>query len=170
MGDQAQQLFEMHGGRKPEMTVPTGPVQPQQEKSITDKFDDELLTFGTQITSLSERFRDIGYMADIISELYDLRHRLVERKHELLRIYYKFDRKYKEGYAKRLEHYATGYDRKLTAAERERMAAGDMSGDKYNMDLLMNHINQIDAYFKTTVDMGFGVKSRIEVEDYLRKQ
>lgn len=136
---------------------------------LIEKFDKELVEWDKMIYKLAGMMKDIGRMVDVQSELYEQRHKLVDRKHKLLRTFFKFEKHYKKQYGLKLDHYATGYDRKLTAGERDKMAEADMTDVKYDMDILENHINQIDQIFKTVENMIFGIKHRLDLEDYLRK-
>jgi len=140
-----------------------------KEDLLIKSFDKELAEWDVIIKSLSTRMRDITKCVDVQGDGYDYRHKIVDKKHKLLRTLSKYNKKYKEDYNKRLNHYATNYDRKLTAAEREKMVLGDMAAYKYRVDLLENHINHIDQTFKSIENMIFGLKYRLELEDYLRK-
>jgi len=168
LSPEAKALFEIHGQGTPRVIIPEAEMTTEQR--ITKQFDSEIEEWGTIIYSMSSRMTDIAKCVDVQMDLFDNRHRVIDRKHKLLRDLSKFEKKYKEKIAERLKFYTTGYDRKLTAGERDKMAEADTAQLKYNIDLLENHINQIDQTFKLIENMIFGLAHRIKLEDYLRKQ
>lgn len=166
LSPEAKVLFDLHGQGTPD----SGSTKTKTpEEIITDQFDIEIIKWGGRINSMSSRMRDIGKCVDVQMDLYDYRHEVVDRKHKLLRDLAKFNKKYKEDRAKKLGHYATNFDRKLTAGEREKMVDSDTAKLKYIIDLLENHVNQMDQTFRLIENMIFGLKHRIDLEDYLRK-
>ena len=167
----AMALFEVQG-QTPAPNIPTlDSVSGDDEaiKKILSNFDGELVKWDGMIESITSRMRDIGKCVDVQMDLYDHRHQIVDRKHKLLRTLAKFSMKYKEQRAARLLHYTGNYDRKLTTGERDKMVDSDTAKMKYKMDLLENHVNQIDQIFKLIENVIFGLKHRLELEAYLRK-
>jgi len=168
LSSDAKALFDIHGQGTPRPVIPESEMSAEQK--ITKQFDEEMEKWGGIIYSMSHRMTDISKCIDVQMDLFDNRHRVIDRKHKLLRQLSKFEKKYKEKYAERLKYYTTGYDRKLTTGERAQMADADTSTMKYNIELLENHINQIDQTFKLIENMIFGLAHRIKLEEYLRKQ
>ena len=168
LSPEAKALFDVHGQGTPKPVIPESEMSAEQK--ITKQFDEEMEKWGNIIYSMSSRMTDIAKCVDVQMDLFDNRHRIIDRKHKLLRNLNKFEKKYTEKYAERLTYYTTGYDRKLTAGERAQMTNADTAQIKYNIDLLENHINQIDHTFKLIENMIFGLGHRIKLEEYLRKQ
>lgn len=164
----AQALLDVHGQGTPKSVIPESEMTAEQR--IIKQFDEEMDKWGGLIYSMSSRMTDIAKCVDVQMDLFDNRHRVIDRKHKLLRQLSKFQKKYTEKYAERLAYYTTGYDRKITATERAQMTNADTAQLKYNIDLLENHINQIDHTFKLIENMIFGLGHRIKLEEYLRKQ
>lgn len=137
---------------------------------ILSGFERERKTWGGDIKNLAERMRDIAKLIDVQCDLFTYRQNCVERKHELLIELNKYNRKYKVMVANRLSYYNKDYDRKLTTTEKDRMIEGDTSELKYWLDSIEDQVNFFDQVFKNIDNMIFGIKHRIELEGYLRKQ
>ena len=159
----AKAIFEMSVEGKDEQ-------KPKVGTDIMSAFENERKLWSGDIRNLAERMRDIGKLIDVQVDLFTFRQRCVERKHELLIDLNKYNKKHKTMLAQRLAHYHTNYDRKLTGPEKERMIDGDVADLKYWLDTIEDQVNFFDQVFKNIDNMIFGIKHRIELEDYLRKQ
>lgn len=165
LSPEAHNLFKMHSAIS-NADVKQEVLNPQ-DKLMKD-FEDERDKWGAQMNIMAKSFDKIRDIINLQMDLYHNRHVAHDRKITLLSEWNRFNKKYKVNLGDRLKYYNKDFDRKLTTGEKDKLAEADVSGLKFLMDCIQNQIDYFEGVVKHIDNMIFGLKYRMEMEEYMR--
>ena len=138
-----------------------------------EKFFDERRSYWMQVvSSMNERLLRMDDITSLQGEIFSRRQEAVENYHNLSAILAKKAKVYKENSAQkykeiRLLKVSQGSNTYMFPTEgsvREQIEA-QLSGDKYLIDIIENHINYLDNTIKTIDGIIYSISNRIKVEE-----
>jgi len=139
--------------------------QSSSEKSFADVFADERIEWMEKLKDTSARFRKIEDMAEVQVILYSDRQIALEYMFKLMSIHTKLKKVMLEAWKKAYDNLENA-DIRYNDKERMKMADNAISAVKYKTDTVSNHIEYFRETIKTIDNMIFGVKHRIDIENY----
>lgn len=141
----------------------------ERKKSIEEKFEDRRVYLKNFIVSLAEEFRgEIEKLAETQTKIFSERQRILEEMYGLISKHSKFKKKkslqWKEEYKKLSEEsdFRYGEKEKLKLIDEKLATITDV------MDQIEAQIDYLKESVKTVDNMVFGVKHRIDIEDFKR--
>jgi hypothetical protein len=115
--------------------------------------------------------RNIREVAEVQVDLFSDRQKVLEYCHTLGQILSKLNAEHRKKKRELLVHYTEGRSElnvKYGANEKTTIIEGDLSELKYRIELVDGHISGMNEVSKTIDHMLYGIKTRIQLEDYLR--
>ncbi len=136
---------------------------------LKDKFAKEREEWQVKIKDMSTRMYRIEKLAEVQTDFLSNRQVIIEYNHELLSHLSSLNKIYRQKKRDKFEKYGTDYDLKLQKAEKEIMVDGDLAELKERVEILDNQIKFYNSTIQT-IDHGlYGIKSRIQLEEFRRK-
>jgi len=148
---------------------------PQQTSSNNDinqqlieRFKNERKEWTDRIKDMSERLRDIYKVADLQVDIYSYRQVAVEYCHTLQTHLTKVIHTFRARKIERWEHYTRNYDLRMDKDPKELHIFVDIADINERKELLQNHLEFFRETIKTIDTISFGIKHRIQLEEYRR--
>ena len=139
------------------------------EKSDFNKlFETERFNWKEKIQILALEMKDIKTLAKAQVDLFSQRQVLLEYSYKLASIVSKLNSKYRTEKSKKLKDYSEKSDIRYGANEKNVLIEGDISEITEKIDLVEGHRKYIDQTVQTIDHMLYGIRQRIDLEDYLR--
>lgn len=136
---------------------------------LEQKFLEERNKWTKEISNCASSIRNLGSMADLQVDLYTKRQQALEYMHQLMDMFSKLNRIYKE---KRKEEFEklirVDYDVRLKGKENDFILDAKLSTMDYKKDLVRDQINFYRETVKSIDSIIFGLKHRLEAEQYRR--
>lgn len=142
--------------------------QVSSNDKIIKKFSSERKYWTELITSMSQRLKNIYELADLQVDLYSQRQIAVDYTHELLTFISKLNSIYRSKKNDRWDYYTRNYDLRLDKEPKETKIAVDLSEIVERREHLQTHLDFMRETIRTIDTMCFGIKHRIQLEDYKR--
>ena len=117
---------------------------------------------------MSERLRDIYKVADLQTDIYSYRQVAVEYCHTLQVHLQKVNHIFRARKIERWEHYTRNYDLRMDKEPKELHIYVDIVDINERRELLLNHLEFMRETIKTIDTISFGIKHRIQLEEYRR--
>lgn len=140
-------------------------TQASSDKPFSEKFADERIEWTDKVKSMSIRFKKVEELVDVQVDLYTSRQIAIEYQYRLIGIHTKLKKNILEAWKKAYDDLENA-DIRYNDKERTRLAEAATSGTKINADIVSNHIEFFRETVKTIDSMIFGVKHRIEIENF----
>jgi hypothetical protein len=146
----------------------------QQEASsekpvgYVERFEQERAEWTEKVRGIAYRFKNIDDMIDVQVDLYSERQRSAEYMHELQVLQSKLKKAWIAEYKKAYDATIMDQDYRYSEKERQRIAEDKSAGSKLKLDILQVHVDFFRETTKTIDNMIFGVKHRLEIEDFRR--
>jgi hypothetical protein len=140
--------------------------QDSSEKTFTEKFTDERAEWTKTIQSISGRFKIVENLAEVQIELYSKRQIAIEYQYKLIGIHSKLKKMLVLQWKKAYEDAGKNEDLRYSEKEKTRHAEAATVELKYKSESLSNQIDFFRDTVKTIDNMIFGVKHRIEIENF----
>ena len=137
------------------------------EQLIT-RFKKEREEWTERIKNMSERLKDIYEIAELQVDLYSYRQIAVEYCHTLMVHLSKVNHVFRARKIERWEHYTRNYDLRMDKDPKELHIYVDIADVNERKELLQNHLDFMRESTKTIDSMTFGIKYRIQLEEYKR--
>jgi hypothetical protein len=142
------------------------PFSEEKKKDFTESFGDERTSWSNEVRDISRRFRDVDNLAEVQVDLYSKRQEAVEYLYKLMGIFTKLKKIHTVEYKKAYDEAGRNEDIRFSEKEKTRAAETVTVNIKFKMDSVTNHIDFFRETIKTIDNMIFGVKHRIEVENF----
>jgi hypothetical protein len=139
-----------------------------EQISYVERFDKERAEWTEKISSIASRFKMIDNMVDVQVDLYSERQVATDYIHELTVLFSKLKKVYLTEWKKNYEALGLNEDFRYNEREKTKFADEKTSSSKLKMEILQNHIDFFRETVKTIDNMIFGVKHRLEIEDFRR--
>jgi hypothetical protein len=151
-------------------------IETNHQTSSNNKINEELISrFKTErnewtdrVKDLSERMRDIYKVADLQTDVYSYRQIAVEYSHTLMTHLTKVNQVFRARKIERWEHYTRNYDLRMEKDPKELHIFVDIADINERKELLQNHLEFMRETVKTIDTISFGIKHRIQLEEYRR--
>jgi len=105
---------------------------------------------------------------DVQVDLYSERQRAAEYMHQLMVLQSKLKKAWVAEYQKVYNNLLLDQDYRYSEKEKQRIAEEKTSSAKLKLDILQTHVDFFRETTKTIDNMIFGVKHRLEIEDFKR--
>ena len=143
---------------------------PEKEKAssedFSERFQGERTTWSNQVTSIGARFREVENLAEVQVDLYSKRQQALEYQYKLIHIHTKLKHVFAAQYKRALEEAGRMDDVRYSDKERAKIAEAAVNGIRLKMETVANHIEFFRETIKTIDNMIFGVKHRIDIENF----
>ena len=136
--------------------------------SYVERFESERTEWTSEIRAISARFKNIDEMMDVQVDLYSKRQQGVEYMHQLMVLQSRLKKTWLAEYKKAYDGLIMDQDYRYSEKERQRIAEEKTSNSKLKLDILQTHVDFFRETIKTIDNMIFGVKHRLEIEDFKR--
>jgi hypothetical protein len=136
--------------------------------SYVERFESERTEWTSEIRAISARFKNIDEMMDVQVDLYSKRQQGVEYMHQLMVLQSRLKKTWLAEYKKAYDALIMDQDYRYSEKERQRIAEEKTSNSKLKLDILQTHVDFFRETIKTIDNMIFGVKHRLEIEDFKR--
>jgi hypothetical protein len=136
--------------------------------SYVERFQQERNEWTSDITTISSKFKNIDNMVDVQVELYSKRQLGVEYMHQLMVLQSRLKKSWITEYKKAYDSLLLDQDYRYSEKEKQRIAEEKTSTSKTKLEILQSHIDFFRETLKTIDNMIFGVKHRLEIEDFKR--
>lgn len=138
----------------------------EEKKSFIEQFEDEREEWTSAIRKIASQFKIVEGMAEVQVDLYSRRQQAVDYMQQLSVLQSRLKKKYETEWKKAYDDLA--FDDRFSYNEREknRFATEKISDQKLKIDIVQTHIDFFKETIKTIDNMVFGVKHRIEIENF----
>lgn len=143
-------------------------VASSEKLNYFEKFESEREEWSREVSEISKRFRDVDTLMDTQVDLYSKRQQAVEYTHELMVLHARIKKSWMSEWKKHYESLIIDQDYRYSEKERQKFADEKTGDMKLKVDVLQVHIDFFKETTKTIDNMIFGVKHRLEIEDFRR--
>lgn len=121
------------------------------------------------IKTASQKLKQIPDILDLQDSIYTLRQEAAEHWHAMVDLQVRLSKDYKVESAKKFKEYKT-HTNVMYKSETNinSLVEADLVDAKYKIEILDNHISYMKETIQTIDNIIYGIKSRIEVENFLR--
>jgi hypothetical protein len=137
-------------------------------EQLIARFKTERNEWTDRIKDMSERLRDIYKIADLQVDIYSYRQIAVEYCHTLMVHLSKVNQIFRAKKIEKWEHYTRNYDLRMDKEPKELHIYVDIADINERKELLQNHLDYMKETVKTIDTISFGIKHRIQLEEYRR--
>ena len=142
------------------------PDQGSSEKSFLEKFTEEREEWTSTIREISSRFKIVENLAEVQIDLYSKRQIAIEYQYKLIGIHTKLKKLLLEKWKKAYDDAGKNEDYRYSEKEKTKVAEIATVEIKYKTENVSNQIEFFRETVKTIDNMIFGVKHRIEIENF----
>ena len=139
-----------------------------QSQDFEEQFSTERSEWTERIRELSIRMRNIREIAEVQVELYSDRQKLLEYAYKLGQILTKLNAKFRSDRRTKMVYYSEEHNTRYGANEKTALIDGDLSEIKRKIDVVDNQMTFLNETVKTVDHFLFGIKSRIQLETFMR--
>jgi hypothetical protein len=140
----------------------------EEKKDFNKIFEKERAEWKERIGVISLHMKDIKTVAKAQVDLFSQRQILLEYGYQLASIITKLNSKYSSEKAKKMKEYSERSDVRYGATEKTVLIEGDLNEIKGKIELVESHRKFIDQTIQTVDHMLYGIRQRIQLEEYLR--
>jgi hypothetical protein len=140
----------------------------EQQVSYVERFESERNDWTEKVREIAKRFKNVEDLVDVQVDLYSERQRAAEYMHQLMVLQSKLKKNWIAEYKKIYDSLILDQDYRYSEKEKQRIAEEKSSGSKLKLDILQTHVDFFRETIKTIDNMIFGVKHRLEIEDFRR--
>lgn len=139
-----------------------------EKKGFIEQFESERQAWTSLIKNIASRFKIVENMAEVQVDLYSQRQLAVDYMQQLSVLQSRLKKNYESEWKKAYDDLALNQDFRYNERERVKFATERTSTSKLKIDILQIHIEYFRETIRTLDNMIFGVKHRIEIEDFKR--
>lgn len=143
-------------------------IPSSESVGYVERFEQERNDWTEDVRGISSRFKNIDDMVDVQVDLYSKRQLGVEYMHQLMVLQSRLKKTWIAEYKKAYDILILDQDYRYSEKERQRIAEEKTSASKLKLDILQSHVDFFRETIKTIDNMIFGVKHRLEIEDFKR--
>jgi hypothetical protein len=144
----------------------TPPETASSEKSFSERFEEERTQWTKTIQEISGRFKIVENLAEVQIDLYSKRQIAIEYQYKLIGIHTKLKRKLVQDWKNAYDNAGRDEDIRFSEKEKTKTAEVATLEIKYRTESVSNQIEFFRETVKTIDNMIFGVKHRIEIENF----
>lgn len=139
-----------------------------QQVSYVERFAGERKDWTEKIKGIASRFKNVEDLVDVQVDLYSERQRATDYVHELSVLYSRLKKQHLAEWKKAYEKLSLDQDFRYNEKEKSKLADEKSSTSKLKLEILQTHVDFFRETVKTIDNMIFGVKHRLEIEDFRR--
>jgi hypothetical protein len=140
----------------------------QEKKDYNKIFEEERFEWKEKIQIIAIDIKDIKTVAKAQVELFSNRQMLLEYSYKLAAIISKLGSKYRTERSNKLRLYSEKNDIRYGSTEKNVLIEGDLAAINEKIELVEGHRKFIDQTIQTVDHMLYGIRQRIQLEEYLR--
>lgn len=138
----------------------------EKKEDFITKFAGERETWKVTVGEIAKRFRVVENLAEVQVDLYSRRQEAVEYQFKLIGIVNKLKKAYAVEYKTAYERAAHNEDMRFSEKEKTKSAESATAETKFKIDSVSSQIDYFRETVKTLDNMIFGVKHRIDIENF----
>ena len=150
-----------------ENVIPTTEVS-SEPVSYVERFELERTEWTADVKGIAVRFKNVEDLIDVQVDLYSKRQQAVEYMHQLMVLQSRLKKSWIAEYKKAYDALLMDQDYRHSEKEKQRIAEEKTSTSKLKLDVLQTHVDFFRETVKTIDNMIFGIKQRLEIEDFRR--
>lgn len=136
--------------------------------SYVERFENERLEWTERVRGIASRFKNVEDLVDVQVDLYSERQRATDYVSQLYITQSKLKKAHLAEWKKAYDALTVNHDFHYNDREKAKMADEKTSATKLKLDIVQTHIDFFRETVKTVDNMIFGVKHRLEIEDFRR--
>lgn len=137
-------------------------------KNIEESFTEKREYYNSQVKKLNDMLKTVGDVNDLLGLIYSERQELVENYYQLVPYLNKLNMLYRQKYAEKYKEYSNVHQKMYPESEKKNLIYGDLTEILYKRDLIDTQIKYFLETLKTIDSIIFGIKSKLDVEAYIR--
>jgi len=138
----------------------------EKKKDFIEKFSEEREKWSSDVVNIGKRFREVEKLEEVQVDLYSKRQQAIEYQYKLISIHTKIKKALTVKWAKAYDDIAKNEDVRYSDKERMKIADNAVSEMKYRSEVVYSQIEFFRETIKGIDSMLFGVKHRIEIENF----
>lgn len=146
-----------------------GTEQPKDDgaaKTFAEVFQSERENWKNIVKAIGQRFRNVENLTEVQVDLYSRRQEAIEYQFRLIASHTRLKKAYAAEWKKAFDGAGKNQDLRYNDKDKARIADAAVLEIKYKVDSVQNHIDYFRETVKTIDNMIFGVKHRIEIENF----
>lgn len=141
-------------------------VSSDKKVNFAEKFLSERETWTVVVKEIAGRFRSVEVLAEVQVDLYSRRQEAIEYLFKLIGIHNKLKKAYATEYKTAYDKIGVNEDLRYNDKEKAKIAEGMTAETKYRLDSVNSQMEFFRETTKTIDNMIFGVKHRIDIENF----
>ena len=144
----------------------TEETKSSDKEDFVQKFTKERSVWTENIVSIGKRFRDVEKLAEVQVDLYSQRQLLIEYQYKLIAIHIKLKRMFAIEWKTAYDNAGKNEDIRYSEKEKTKVSEFMTADLRYKVESVSSQIEFFRETMKTIDNMIFGVKHRIEIENF----
>ncbi len=143
-------------------------IKEEEKMDLSQSFAKERLEWKNTILRMAGKIKDMHQITDLQVDLYSNRQLCLEHSHYLQSLLAKVNKGYKKSVGSKVNDYKNNHDIKFKMGEANLLVEASTADIKENIDLIQSQINYMQETIKTIDNIIYGIKYRIQIEEYRR--
>jgi len=137
------------------------------KRSISEEFEEERLKWKDKVIDMANRVNKLDQVAGLQVDLYSSRQIIIERISKLYQYLALYNSVYKSKKKELFIKYTIDSDIKLGQGEKTIMVEGDLADLQKKISLIEHHIDYYKETVKNLDSMLYGVRNKLQIEQFL---
>lgn len=137
-------------------------------ETLQGRFETDRAHWKNIILGMANKITNMAKIGELQVELYSNRQVALEHNHFLMSLLAKLQKEYKKKYGKKWDEMMNFQDRKMKMGETNVQVEAHLADHKEKIELLENQINYFQETIKNIDNIIYGLKYRINVEEFRR--
>jgi chromosome segregation ATPase len=137
------------------------------KRSISEEFEEERKKWKEKVLDMANRVNKLDQVASLQVDLYSSRQIIIERISKLYQYLSLYNSVYKSKRKELFIKYTVDSDIKLGQGEKNIMVDGDLAELNNKINLIEHHIDYYKETVKNLDSMLYGVRNKLQIEQFL---
>lgn len=137
------------------------------KKRFSEEFEEERLLWKEKVLDMANRVNKLDKVAELQVDLYSSRQIIIERISKLYQYLAAYNSAYKLRKRDLFIKYTVDSDIKLGQGEKSIMVEGDLAELQQRINLIEHHIDYYKETVKNLDSMLYGVRNKLQIEQFL---
>jgi hypothetical protein len=137
------------------------------KKRFSEEFEEERLHWKERVLDMASRVNKLDRVAELQVDLYSSRQIIIERISKLYQYLAAYNSAYKSRKRDLFIKYTVDSDIKLGQGEKSIMVEGDLAELQQRINLIEHHIDYYKETVKNLDSMLYGVRNKLQIEQFL---
>lgn len=142
----------------------------EEKETITARFDRERKEWEAKICMMSGKMKDIGILSDVLTDLLSSRQVALDYTHTMMSLLTNINASLRKKRKERYLYYSQSYDLVLQKEQKNMFIDVDLEKLVKTQETFSTHLSYIRGTIDTIDKMIWGVKWRMDLEQYKRSQ